>query len=59
MKPKAEKEGEEGMLEYLDDIVGTSRYCKPIKLYSLALEVIGTEREMQMNKYVLYIFLHI
>uniref|UniRef100_A0AC34GIG9 RecF/RecN/SMC N-terminal domain-containing protein n=1 Tax=Panagrolaimus sp. ES5 TaxID=591445 RepID=A0AC34GIG9_9BILA len=27
MKYKAEKEGEEGMLEYLDDIIGTSRYC--------------------------------
>ncbi|XBW36228.1 hypothetical protein QEN19_001809 [Hanseniaspora menglaensis] len=26
MKPKAEKEGEEGILEYLEDIIGTSKY---------------------------------
>uniref|UniRef100_A0A914PR15 RecF/RecN/SMC N-terminal domain-containing protein n=1 Tax=Panagrolaimus davidi TaxID=227884 RepID=A0A914PR15_9BILA len=50
MKAKAEKEGEEGMLEYLDDIIGTSRFCKPIKLFSLKLELVGTERESQMNK---------
>ena len=49
MKYKAEKEGDEGMLEYLDDIIGTSRYERPIKLFSLKVELIGNEREAQLN----------
>lgn len=32
MKPKAEKEGEEGMVEYLDDIIGTTRFFALEKL---------------------------
>eukprot|EP00759_Apiculatamorpha_spiralis_P026409 PhF_6_TR29360/c1_g1_i1/m.43194/K06675/SMC4; structural maintenance of chromosome 4 len=31
MKPKAEKEGEEGFLEYLDDLIGTNKYVDGIK----------------------------
>uniref|UniRef100_A0A0N5BWV0 Structural maintenance of chromosomes protein n=1 Tax=Strongyloides papillosus TaxID=174720 RepID=A0A0N5BWV0_STREA len=31
LKPKAEKENEDGMLEFLDDIIGTAIYKKPIE----------------------------
>ena len=31
MKPKAEKENDDGLLEYLEDIVGTSKYKKLIE----------------------------
>lgn len=30
MKPKAANEHEEGLLEYLEDIIGTSKYKTPI-----------------------------
>ena len=30
MKPKAQSEHDEGMLEFLEDIVGSSRYKEPI-----------------------------
>ena len=31
MKPKAQTEHEEGLLEYLEDIIGTSKYKTPIE----------------------------
>ena len=31
MKPKAEKEGEDGVLEYLEDIIGTAQYKEAIE----------------------------
>ena len=31
MKPKAQTEHEEGMLEYLEDIIGSSRFKEPIE----------------------------
>jgi structural maintenance of chromosome 4 len=31
MKPKAEKEGEEGLLEYFDDLIGTTRFIASIQ----------------------------
>ncbi|KAE9548318.1 hypothetical protein FO519_008470 [Halicephalobus sp. NKZ332] len=50
MKCKAEKEGDEGMLEYLDDIIGSSRYIKPLKLFTLKLELVTEKRESQVNR---------
>ncbi|KAI5806229.1 putative nuclear condensin complex subunit Smc4 [Geopyxis carbonaria] len=41
MKPKAASENDDGLLEYLEDIIGTSKYKKPI-------EDTGTEME-EMN----------
>jgi structural maintenance of chromosome 4 len=31
MKPKAQNEHEDGLLEYLEDIIGTSSYKAPIE----------------------------
>lgn len=44
MKPKAEKEGEEGLLEYLDDLIGTNQYIDSITQASTAFDRIQEER---------------
>lgn len=50
MKPKAEKEGEEGMLEYLEDIVGSSRLKAPIERLRRRLEFYHRQRGMQTTR---------
>ena len=44
MKPKAETEHDEGMLEYLEDIIGTSTYKIPIDELSTAVEDLNEKR---------------
>lgn len=43
MKPKAENENDDGLLEYLEDIVGTSAYKKAIQESSEKLEELNEE----------------
>lgn len=38
MKPRGEKEGEEGLLEYLDELIGTNRYIDRIQQLSTSVE---------------------
>ena len=38
MKPKAQTEHDEGMLEFLEDIVGTSQYKQPIDELGIKVE---------------------
>lgn len=50
MKPKAEKEDEEGMLEYLEDIIGSSR-LKPLVLkLHRKIEQINERRALQVQR---------
>jgi structural maintenance of chromosome 4 len=44
MKPKAEKEGEEGLLEYLDDLIGTNQYVDSIAQAATAFDQVQEER---------------
>lgn len=44
MKPKGEKEGEEGLLEYLDDLIGTNRMLEPIQKLAEEVEVAQAAR---------------
>ena len=44
MKPKAVSEHEEGLLEYLEDIIGTSVYKKPIEDAMASMEAFAEER---------------
>jgi hypothetical protein len=44
MKPKAASEHEEGLLEYLEDIIGTSGYKEPIEEALAAMETYNEER---------------
>ena len=38
MKPIAANEHEQGFLEYLEDIIGTERFKKPLELLNLRVE---------------------
>ena len=44
MKPKAENEHDEGMLEYLEDIIGTHRFKEPIENAEKAVEELNEKR---------------
>lgn len=41
MRPKAEKEGEDGLLEYLEDITGTAKYKPQIETILQEIEVLN------------------
>ena len=49
MKPKGQNEHEEGLLEYLEDIIGTSRLKEPIEEAQKVLEAINVEREEKLT----------
>ncbi|CAH8867219.1 unnamed protein product [Trichobilharzia szidati] len=44
MKPKAPNEHEDGFLEYLEDIIGSSRYKAPLNTYATRIERINDIR---------------
>lgn len=48
MKPKATNEHEEGLLEYLEDIMGTNRYIKEIDQAQAAFEQLGGQEAVAM-----------
>lgn len=50
MKPKGLTEAECGMLEYLEDIVGTSRYKEPLVKINARVELLTEERTEKHNR---------
>ncbi|EDO40646.1 predicted protein [Nematostella vectensis] len=50
MKPKALTEHEDGMLEYLEDIIGSSRYKEPIEELAKEVEVLNEARGEKLNR---------
>ncbi|GMR29918.1 hypothetical protein PMAYCL1PPCAC_00113, partial [Pristionchus mayeri] len=50
MKPKSVNGSEDGMLEYLEDIIGSSRYKVPIEKLTNKMEKLQTERSHQISK---------
>ncbi|CAG9573537.1 conserved hypothetical protein [Leishmania major strain Friedlin] len=50
MKPKAEKEGEEGLLEYLDDLIGTSQFVGRISDMTATAETAQLARLEALDK---------
>lgn len=50
MKPKAGTPNECGLLEYLEDIVGTARYKKPLMLMNDRLDRLNEERHEKHNR---------
>lgn len=50
MKPKGLLPNESGLLEYLEDIIGTERYKKPLVLISERLEKLNDERTEKHNR---------
>ncbi|CAG8434869.1 763_t:CDS:10 [Diversispora eburnea] len=50
MKPKAPNEHEDGLLEYLEDIIGTSKYKEPIEKTSQKIEQYNEERSEKLHR---------
>uniref|UniRef100_A0A2H1V4J8 Structural maintenance of chromosomes protein n=1 Tax=Spodoptera frugiperda TaxID=7108 RepID=A0A2H1V4J8_SPOFR len=50
MKPKAVSEHEPGMLEYLEDIIGTSRFKEPIEKLAIKVEEYSDLRKEKLNR---------
>ncbi|KAL3233484.1 Structural maintenance of chromosomes protein 4 [Nakaseomyces bracarensis] len=52
MKAKAEKENDDGLLEYLEDIIGTSKYKEELEKLSIEIEALNDlclEKENRFN----------
>ena len=50
MKPKALTEHEEGMLEYLEDIIGSSVYKEPIENIANEVEQLNEQRGEKVSQ---------
>ncbi|OCF77743.1 hypothetical protein I204_01743 [Kwoniella mangroviensis CBS 8886] len=50
MKAKAQNEHEDGLLEYLEDIIGTTKYKEPIEQANSEVEALNDERGEKMNR---------
>uniref|UniRef100_A0A4W5M812 Structural maintenance of chromosomes protein 4 n=1 Tax=Hucho hucho TaxID=62062 RepID=A0A4W5M812_9TELE len=56
MKPKGQTEHDEGMLEYLEDIIGSCRLKQPIHTLSRRVELLNEQRgEKVRNKTLVYL----
>jgi len=52
MKPKAATEHEDGMLEFLEDIIGSSRYQQPIAVLSQRVEELNDLRSEKVLTFI-------
>ncbi|XP_041483020.1 structural maintenance of chromosomes protein 4-like [Lytechinus variegatus] len=50
MKPKAQTEHEEGMLEYLEDIIGSNQFKEPIEELAKKVEELNEERGEKLTR---------
>jgi hypothetical protein len=50
MKPKGANEHEDGLLEYLEDIIGTSKYKQPIEDAQVKLDQINEARSERLGR---------
>ncbi|KAI9330264.1 RecF/RecN/SMC [Zopfochytrium polystomum] len=50
MKPKAGNEHEDGLLEYLEDIIGTTKYKTAIEEGCKQVETVSEERDEKLNR---------
>ena len=50
MPPKGKTEHEEGLLEYLEDLIGTSDYKTPIEEHAKAVDAANEARNEKMNR---------
>lgn len=44
MKPKGQNQHDEGMLEYLEDIIGSERLKEPIQILCRRVEILNEQR---------------
>ncbi|KAM6442784.1 structural maintenance of chromosomes protein 4 isoform 2-T3 [Liasis olivaceus] len=50
MKPKGQNEHDEGMLEYLEDIIGSGRLKEPIQILCRRVEILNEQRGEKLNR---------
>ncbi|KAJ3190846.1 hypothetical protein HDU82_003802, partial [Entophlyctis luteolus] len=50
MKPKASTENDDGLLEYLEDIIGTAKYKEQIEILAKDLDSASEEREEKLHR---------
>merc|ERR1712025_366360 len=50
MKPKGQNENDEGMLEYLEDIIGSSRFKDPIEILHKRVQELDEHRTEKLNR---------
>merc|ERR1712098_258596 len=50
MKPKGQTEHDEGMLEYLEDIIGSCRLKEPILTLARRIELLNEQRGEKLNR---------
>ncbi|TKS80947.1 Structural maintenance of chromosomes protein 4 [Collichthys lucidus] len=50
MKPKGQTDHDEGMLEYLEDIIGSCRLKEPIQTLSRRIELLNEQRGEKLNR---------
>lgn len=50
MKPKAQNDQEEGLLEYLEDIIGTTHYKPQIDQLDMQIHGINDERVQRLDR---------
>lgn len=50
MKPKGQNENDTGMLEFLEDIIGTARYKEPLEKLSQKVELLTERRAEKLNR---------
>ncbi|KAH8328703.1 hypothetical protein KR067_013553 [Drosophila pandora] len=50
MKPKGQQENDTGMLEYLEDIVGTQRYIRPLQQINQRVDQLTDDRTEKHNR---------
>ncbi|ETE72783.1 Structural maintenance of chromosomes protein 4, partial [Ophiophagus hannah] len=50
MKPKGQNEHDEGMLEYLEDIIGSGRLKEPIQTLCRRVEILNEQRGEKLNR---------
>lgn len=52
MKPKGQTEHDEGMLEYLEDIIGSCRLKEPINILCRRVELLNEQRGEKVQQYL-------
>ncbi|KAH9932103.1 RecF/RecN/SMC protein [Epithele typhae] len=50
MKPKGVNENDDGLLEYLEDIIGTAQYKQPIEAGLVEVERLSEERQQKLTR---------
>ncbi|XP_049659668.1 structural maintenance of chromosomes protein 4 isoform X3 [Accipiter gentilis] len=50
MKPKGQTEHDEGMLEYLEDLIGSARLKDPIQTLCRRVEILNEQRGQKLNR---------